>query len=327
MGMKQLHHEISVPVHRHTIVLRSDDARVTGAVADWVDGDIARRCAALGGNETSPMEIELLAGSVPAGFCASPSRPATATFEDVEFHSGASGTTLVFGGASRVDVHFGRRQARGFVSAAHIASPWTISHRIFYVPVLEILRSAGTFHIHAGCVCRGDRCILLCGASGRGKSTLTYALARAGFAYMSDDAAFIRSDGRAIEIFAFPEKIKLDRGSREFFPEFDGFPRGPGKMEIPASRTRIADVAVSGRPDAIVFTQRGSGGKSRLAPLSAGEAFLRLIGQSVSISRKDSVEANLDMLKRLAGASRSFELVLGHGFDGVPELVREALGD
>ncbi len=44
--------------------------------------------------------------------------------------------------------------------------------------------------IHAGCVAMDGRGILLCGDSGMGKSTLSYACAKAGWTYVSDDGTY-----------------------------------------------------------------------------------------------------------------------------------------
>lgn len=358
MSVGRLRYRMEVPVHRYSLILESDDERITDAVSGWVDRDIARYHEVGGASAKIPVEIELytsgradergsrarrtprgtfeegdsgarlaptgsLGGIAPTG--TGDDLAPTGTFEDVEFYAGDRQTALLFGGKSLVVVCLEKGKARGFVSREHLASPWILSHRIFYVPVLEILRGRGAFYIHAGCVCKGKKCVLLCGGSGHGKSTLTYALARAGFSYMSDDAVFIQNNHSGIEIFAFPEKIKLDHKSRSYFPEFDRFGRSPGKMEIAAARTKIKDFSVEGQPHALIFTQIGQTGKSELTKLAKSEALLRLIAQSVSVASKNSVEKHLDMLKRIAETSISFELKLGDGFEGVPDLLERTL--
>jgi hypothetical protein len=358
MSAERLRYRTEVPVHRYSLVLKSDDERVTNAVSGWVDRDIARYHEAGGAGAKIPFEIELYTsgrgeknssrarrtprGTFEEGESGARFAPTgalggitstgtvddiapTGIFEDVEFYAGDKQTALLFGGKSLVVVCLEKGKARGFVAGEHLASPWILSHRIFYVPVLEILRGRGAFYIHAGCVCKGKKCILLCGGSGHGKSTLTYALARAGFSYMSDDAVFIQNNHSGVEIFAFPEKIKLDQKSRSYFPEFDRFEQSPGKMEIAAARTRIKDFSVEGQPHALIFTQIGCGGKSELTKLGRSDALLRLIAQSVSVASKSSVEKHIDILKRIAETSMSFELKLGDSFEGVPELLEKTL--
>ena len=325
MSAERLRYRTEVPVHRYSLVLKSDDQRITDAVSGWVDRDIARYHEVDGGSAKIPVEIELLAGASAKNTVNHVSLAPTGTFEDVEFYAGDKQTALLFGGKSLVVVCLEKGKARGFVAGEHLASPWILSHRIFYVPVLEILRGRGAFYIHAGCVCKGKKCILLCGGSGHGKSTLTYALARAGFSYMSDDAVFIQNNHSGIEIFAFPEKIKLDQKSRSYFPEFDRFERSPGKMEIAAACTRIKDFSVEGEPYAVIFTQIGLGEKSELTKLGKSDALLRLIAQSVSVASKNSVEKHIDILKKIAETSMSYELKLGDSFEGVPDLLEKTL--
>ena len=325
MSAERLRYRTEVPVHRYSLVLKSDDERITNAVSDWVDRDIARYHETADAGAKIPVEIELLTGASAEKTINHGSPAPTGTFEDVQFYAGDKQTALLFGGKSLVVVCLEKGKARGFVAGEHLASPWILSHRIFYVPVLEILRGRGAFYIHAGCVCKGKKCVLLCGGSGHGKSTLTYALARAGFSYMSDDAVFIQNNHSGVEIFAFPEKIKLDQKSRSYFPEFDRFEQSPGKMEIAAARTRIKDFSVEGQPHALIFTQIGQAGKSELTKLGRSDALLRLIAQSVSVASKNSVERHLDMLKRIAETSMSFELKLGDSFEGVPDLLEQTL--
>jgi hypothetical protein len=328
MDNERLHFTIEIPLRNYSLVLKSDDERVIDAVSDWVDHDIAECYARDQVNPRKRLLIELHAKRRPRSIGRPPRRKPTGTFEDVNFYGSGDRMYLTFGDESLVRIYPDRAMARGYVSPDHLTSPWTLSHRVFYVPVLEIIRALGGCYIHAGCVCRGDECILLCGGSGHGKSTLTYALSRARYSYLSDDAVFIQNGlNSGLDMFAFPEKIKLDRNSRSHFPEFQGFTRAPGKMEIPLKQTSIRNVAVGGRPFAILFVSLNHEKGSRIAQISRSEALLRLIGQSVSITSREGIERNLDLLKRLVESSRSYDFQLGASFEGVPELIEEALGD
>ncbi len=79
----------------------------------------------------------------------------------------------------------------GWVNAA------AISHRNYFR--YHFLEAAALAHIvnrhaapvHAACVERQGRGVLLCGDSGAGKSSLAFACARAGWTYVTDDASFL----------------------------------------------------------------------------------------------------------------------------------------
>ena len=60
--------------------------------------------------------------------------------------------------------------------------------------VLTALTWTHLLPIHAGCVTKGDRSVLLCGDSHAGKSTLAYTCARAGWTYVSDNSLYWERD-------------------------------------------------------------------------------------------------------------------------------------
>ena len=61
--------------------------------------------------------------------------------------------------------------------------------------------------IHAGTVSRGERGLLLCGSTNSGKTVLSYALARNGFGYLSDEFGLFAP--ATLELFPFPRGISL----------------------------------------------------------------------------------------------------------------------
>ena len=90
---------------------------------------------------------------------------------------------------------------------------------------------------HAAGLARGDRCLLLPGASGRGKSTLAAALAMTGFALMSDDT-MILSDGPAPATRTMPFGACLKTGAWSALAS-----RAPQIMDLPV-HTRIDAIRV-----------------------------------------------------------------------------------
>lgn len=64
--------------------------------------------------------------------------------------------------------------------------------------------------LHAGAVCSENRCILLPGKSGKGKSTLTGWLIANGFQYLTDELVFLTADGHVIPLTR-PINLKVDQ--------------------------------------------------------------------------------------------------------------------
>ena len=116
--------------------------------------------------------------------------------------------------------------------------------------------------VHAGCVAWQGRGILLCGESGDGKSTLSYACARAGWTYVADDAAYFVHGSRDSSLaIGNCHQIRFRPSAVELFPEIEGHkitPRAAGKPSIEVPTYSLPDIAFS--PEAhihdIVFLNR-----------------------------------------------------------------------
>ena len=78
---------------------------------------------------------------------------------------------------------------------------------------LAATRTRGHLLLHAGAVARGDDVVVIAGASGRGKSTLTAALVRDGFDYLTDELVAI--DPTELVARAYAKPIDLDQASHD----------------------------------------------------------------------------------------------------------------
>ena len=73
---------------------------------------------------------------------------------------------------------------------------------------------AGHLHVHGGGVARDGRAVALVGRSGSGKSSLTAALVRGGWDYLTDERLAIRPDDARIEPFPRPLTLRPDMWTR-----------------------------------------------------------------------------------------------------------------
>jgi len=128
--------------------------------------------------------------------------------------------------------------------------------------------------VHAACIARGNRALMLCGETGAGKSTLAYACARRGWTYISDNESWLlRSDGRTI--LGHPMRIRLRDTAAGIFPELAGHPAVTfnGKRSIILDAAGL-DTAFQCRPECIVFLER-DGRPAKLVPAQGvGERLL-----------------------------------------------------
>jgi hypothetical protein len=88
--------------------------------------------------------------------------------------------------------------------------------------------------VHGACVARNGRGVLLCGASGAGKTSLAYFCAARGWTYVSDNESWIvRGSDRLL--VGNPQSIRFRQSAADLFPELRGMPAAPhanGKMSI-----------------------------------------------------------------------------------------------
>jgi hypothetical protein len=128
-----------------------------------------------------------------------------------------------------------------------------------------------TTPVHAGCVALNERGVLLLGDSGAGKSSLSYACARAGWTYIADDSSFLLNGGSKRMIIGNCHQVRFRPTAAELFPELEGLeitPRSTGKPSIEMPMTSFPDVicAQTTHVDFLVFLNRNLEGTPELVP-------------------------------------------------------------
>jgi hypothetical protein len=136
---------------------------------------------------------------------------------------------------------------------------------------LTLLAGRYVIPLHAACVERAGKGVLLCGNSGAGKSSLAFACARAGWRFLSDDASYLVVKNDCRLVVGNPQRLRLRPSAKELFPEicaFDLTPRPAGKpsIEVPTSKLPVA-TTYRATVEHIVFLNRRSGEPAALQAL------------------------------------------------------------
>lgn len=123
--------------------------------------------------------------------------------------------------------------------------------------------------VHGACVTLDERGVMLCGDSGAGKTTLSYACARAGWTYICDDASYMLNSGTDRTVMGTCNQVRFRPPAVDLFPELQGqdiTPRLVGKpsIEMPTAFFPKMTCAPSAQVDFIVFLNRRSGGPPEL---------------------------------------------------------------
>jgi len=225
--------------------------------------------------------------------------------------------------------------AEGATSVSYVADEpndvWLLSHGMFTLPLLEVLKRRGMYSLHAAAVALDHRSILLAGPSGAGKSTLALALARAQFDFLGDDMVFLHAtaDSGGVTVLAFPDEVDVTDETARLLPELArlvdpappaGYPKRPVRVEdIYAAR-----VVPSSRASLLVFPRIAGTERSVLESLDPGEALLDL-APNILLTERCSSQAHLDTLAALVRTVPCHRLHMGRDLEEVVGCLRACL--
>ncbi|MCF8708437.1 HprK-related kinase A [Rhizorhapis sp. SPR117] len=141
--------------------------------------------------------------------------------------------------------------------------------------------------LHASCVEKDGRALVMTGASGSGKSTLAAMLGERGWRLMGDEFALL--DVQEGEIFAFPRLISLKNGAinvmgqcadpSRFGPLMKATPKGDIRHLVPCPDA-IARMGEGAMPAMLLFPRFGFSPAVR--PVMKSESFIRLTQASTN---------------------------------------------
>ena len=144
---------------------------------------------------------------------------------------------LAAGGPVLAAVLTDEREALVFVPAQALGAPeWFAAH----VCGQALLAVTGRRRVplHAAAVVAGDHTLLLTGASGAGKSTMSYACAAAGFSVLAEDTVFVDLSGETPRLWGHAPQLWLAPDGVRFFPELSDAPlvlREDGRTRLRAA--------------------------------------------------------------------------------------------
>jgi hypothetical protein len=207
---------------------------------------------------------------------------------------------------------------------------WLLSHPLFTLPFVELLKRRGLYSLHAAGLYSNGKGLLLAGASGAGKSTLALALVRAGFGFLSDDMLFLTPDQASLQVLAFPEEMDVTDETVSLFPELHTLlhqPKASGwvKRQVWATDCYLVDIICECRATVLVFPRVANTAKSFLQSIDQDEALLELV-PNVLLTEACSSQAHLDVLAKLVRESKCYRLETGYDFETLPRLLRDLVG-
>jgi len=164
----------------------------------------------------------------------------------------------------------------------HLSAATAADHaclRWFYLEALAymLLTQRYVLSLHAACIARDGEGILICGKSGAGKSTVSFAAARAGFTYLADDCTWILLNSTEPIAIGKPHQVRFRQDAAQHFPEVAGYlaslrPNRKLSIELPTSLFPALRTAGRCPVRRLVFPDRDSSGPPRAERMDPAEA-------------------------------------------------------
>jgi hypothetical protein len=173
-----------------------------------------------------------------------------------------------------------------------------------------MLQSSPDIAFHAACLLSAEKCLLVSGRPGAGKTTLAVHLTEVGFRYAADDIVLISPDGRAMGV-PFAPTIKAGAWAmiEKFRPELS---KSAVHIRSDGKRVRYLKVPQTARSGSvsvgwIIFIERQSNVPAKLTPLGQLETMSRLIEGSYAPGGK-MTHQGFQSIKRTLANAKSFDL-------------------
>jgi hypothetical protein len=216
----------------------------------------------------------------------------------------------------------------GFFPDPSSIHPGILSNFIFLTGLSEMLRSRGLFPVHGAALAREDTGILVPGFTRSGKTTLSIALVRKGFKFLSDDRSLFRKIKSGFELLAFPEGVDVTDDTLSFFPEIQELPDDFFEMGLTKRRFWVEKVypnSISHRclPRILLFPNIVGRKVSRLKPITRMEAVERFLPHTLLVFDQQIAEKQFYLLCQLVEEMDCYRLDFGKDLLSVSELIEE----
>lgn len=193
--------------------------------------------------------------------------------------------------------------------------------RLISYALSSALRRCGLFELHSAAVVDpvSSKGVLVIGASGGGKSTLTVQLSAAGWSYLSDDVLMLSGADAEVEAWSLRRCFSVTADtvaassllhSSVALLSADSF--NESKQRFSPQDVFATEFRESCTPRTLLFSEVGNDAASCLSRLSAAEAMTRLIRISPwSCYDTRTASEHLAMFARLVKQTDSFALLAG----------------
>jgi len=314
-------------LYGHAVRMRTDNAALAFS-----------GCEALGGFGTSgadgrpALEIELHAVARREDVPVHPSENATLVGEAPR-RAGTVGCTMLRDGARWLldfdsaglfvlDLAAGRVEG-WLVEPERMTPDWAASFAL--LAAIELLRTRGVYAVHGAALEKTGRGALIVGASGSGKTTACLALARSGYACLSDDHPLLRPSAGAFELLPFPGRIAVTDRTIGWFEELgrarDSFRQDARKRSFDLDDIPGYRAGAPCTPALLLFPRIVECEKSVLEPMTRARALEELLPQTLFALDRALAARQFQAMTAFVRTIPAYRLHFGEDVTNLPLLV------
>lgn len=214
-------------------------------------------------------------------------------------------------------------------------SAWDLTQICRYVLLPSLFNFMGMRNllaIHASAVSLHGKGVVICGDSGRGKTTLLLHLLREGFDYMADDTVFLMQEHEISRIFALPGYARVTARTANFLPEIDTViqktrPDEQGKYQLDVMKSYQCSSSQSAFPTYLLFPQVTGQKHTTLHEIPRKEAALQCISENMFARDTTTSRNYFARLSCFVRSCRCYRVRLGQDMSRVGQHIRRILED
>jgi hypothetical protein len=233
--------------------------------------------------------------------------------------------------SSFLDVDVEHGQCLGVLTDEFWDVPLEFQREFFLLSFLAILRPLGRYGLHANGLLNDGIGYLIVGDRGNGKTTLSLALVREGWGFLSDDVLTLQETQQGIKALALRRGFSCTMQTALRYPEFKSMvDEAPsflnGKKLVDISQEYPDSFYQSCFPSVLLFPKITDELHSRLVRIDPTQSVVGLLEQSPGILiEKPRVIEQMNVLKLLVNQARCYQLQLGTDIFEAPKTVAELL--
>lgn len=203
---------------------------------------------------------------------------------------------------------FDVRQGFGFcwISGHTAANHAYLRYHFLEAAALSLVTAKYLTAVHGACVAWRGSGVLLCGESGAGKSSLSFACAQRGWTFLSDDATCLLRGRKGRRVIGNPQHLHFRQSALHLFPDLQHIPLRPrinGDISIELPTDSYAGIK-TGREvevDFVLFLSRQDATLPSVRPFPRDLA-MKYLAQNLSYGEKQLIEEQQKSLENLLSA-------------------------